>query len=61
MDIVTVREVQHFLWSLQATNIVDQWFWNGGRLAHYGRNFSFLGGNLFQGGIGKEKRWMKKT
>jgi len=25
------------------------------------RGFVLLGGNLFQGGIGEEKLWMKKT
>ena len=35
-------------------NALTQWLSNGGHLAHQGRNFSFLRGNLFQGGIGEE-------
>jgi len=39
---------------------LKQWFSNGRHLAHSGRNFQLFGGNLFQGGIGEEKLWMKK-
>jgi len=40
-------------------NGLTQWLSNGGHLAHTGRNFSFLRGNLFKGGTAEEKLWRK--
>jgi len=40
-------------------HVLSQWFSNGRHLAHSGRNFESLGGNLLQEGIGEETQWEK--